>query len=259
MAKTNLARMVWPEVQEAVARNPVVMVPLASIEPSGRHSVMGGEIFIADHFAEGVAARTGSLWLPTMPFGYAPSFMGFPGTIDLRASTLEAVLADVCRSLLRHGFDHIMIVDNHSGNEPIVEQVARTFREETGVILAKILLPPVMQAVAKDLYEDMAAVHGHGGEPGVSARLYLCPDDMRLDLAVKTETTPFQNLKVSGTTVKQGVSTWTLYVDYHETNPSGGSGYPFNADAAKGKVIMDRMVDYGVEVIETFRTINTRQ
>lgn len=258
MAKTNIGRMVWPEVEEASRRGAVVLLPLASIEPSGRHSVMGGEVHIADHFAEKVAERTGSLWVPTMPFGYAPSFMGFAGAITLRPSTLEGVIVDVCRSLLHHGFDHIVVVNNHSGNEAIVEQAARLLRKENGVLLAKVLLPPIMRAAASDLYEDMSKVRGHGGEPGVSARLYLTPDDMRLDLAEDTATKTFQGLTVSGTSVKQGMADWTLYVDYHEVNSTGGTGVPFNADPERGRVILERMVDYGVEVVETFRRLSTR-
>ncbi len=258
MTKTNIARMVWPEVQEAVTRKAVVLVPLASIEPSGRHSVMGGELFVADYFVDGVAARTGSLRLPTIPFGYAPNFMDFPGTISLEAATLRSVLEEVCHSILRHGFDHILIVNNHSGNEAIVEQAARSFKADTGVLLANILLPPVMQAVSKDLYPDLASVFGHGGEPGVSARLFLCPQDMRLDLAVKSDTKPYHGLKVAATTAQQGISRWTLYLDFADTNPSGGTGHPFDANAERGKIIMDRMVNYGVEVVETFRRLPTR-
>jgi len=35
--------MVWFEVQDTVAQNAAVLASLASIEPSGRHSVTGGE------------------------------------------------------------------------------------------------------------------------------------------------------------------------------------------------------------------------
>lgn len=259
MPKTNVARMVWPEVKDAVRRGAVVLVPLASIEPSGRHSVMGGEIFIADYFAEHVAERTGAVRLPTMPFGYAPNFLGFPGTISLETSTLAAVLHDTCRSLLHHGFDHILIVNNHSGNEAVVEQAARRLKAETGVLIGNVLLPPVMQTVSKDLYPDLAAVQGHGGEPGVSARLFLCPDDMRLDLADGPSTAPYHGLKVSGTSVHQPPGRWTLYLDFEDTNPSGGTGDPRQASAERGRTIMGRMVDYGVGVVETFRNIPTKQ
>lgn len=255
--KTNLANMVWPEVAEAIERGAVAMVPLASIEPSGRHSVMGGEIHIADDFCKRVAEQTGAVWLPTLPFGYAPSFLGFPGSISLEADTLEAIIYDVARSLVHHGFKHILIVDNHSGNEAIIEQAARRFRRDHGVLLAKLLLPPAMRAAANDLYDDLGAVHGHGGEPGVSTRLFLTPDDMRMDLAVKTETKPFGGLKVGGTSIKASLAPWTLYVDYHETNVHGGTGHPFDADPEKGRIVMDRIVEWGVEVVEAFKDVAT--
>ncbi|HET7265716.1 MAG TPA: creatininase family protein [bacterium] len=260
MAKTNVAKMVWQEAKEFAERNAVVLVPLGNVEPSGRHSVMGGEIFIADYVADGVAAKTGSFRLPTLPFGYCPTFMGFPGTVTLQAATLEAILYDICHSLVRHGFDHICIVDNHSGNEGVIEQAARRVKADHGVLLANMLLPPIMRAVSKDLYPDLAAVHGHGGEPGVSARLYLCPEDMRLDLAASAGETrgSYHGLPVSNTTVKHGGASWTLYLDFGDTNPTGGTGDASQASAARGKVILDRMVDFGAEVIEQFRTIPTR-
>lgn len=255
MAKTSVARMVWPEAQEALDRQAVVMIPLASIEPSGRHSIMGGEQLIAEYFCEQVAARTGAVWLPTIPFGYAPSFMGFPGSVTLRSETLAAVLEDTIRSVIHHGFAHIMIVDNHTGNEAVVEQVARKLRAETGLLIGNIWLPAMMRQVAEELYENLPAVHGHGGEPGCSVRLYLAPDDMRLDLAVQTEIKPYHGVKVAGTKVKEGPSHWTLFLDYHETNPSGGSGVPFGADPEKGRQVLERMTEWGVKVIEQFREI----
>lgn len=258
MAKTSLSSMVWPEVQEALERKAVVMIPLASVEPSGRHSYMGGEQVIVEAFCEGVAARTGAIWLPTMPFGYAPNFMGFPGTISLQPCTLADVIYDVCKSVIHHGFDHLMIVDNHTGNEATVEMVAQRIRDETGVILGNIWLPPVMRAVANDLYPDLAAVHGHGGEPGCSVRLYLRPDEMRMDLAVKTEIRPVQGLKVSGRNVKVGSSTWQVFVRFDETSPSGGTGYPFDASEEKGRIVVERMIDWGVQALESFQGFNTR-
>jgi len=93
----------------------------------------------------------------------------------------------------------------------------------------------------------------------VSAQLFLSPNDMRLDLVRKDEKTkPYHGLKASGTTVKHGDASWTLYLDYGDTNPSGGTGEAAYASAERGKTIMDRMVQYGAEVVEEFRKIPTR-
>lgn len=258
VAKTELARMTWPEAAEAAKRGAVAMLPLASIEPSGRHSVMGGEIHIVEHVCEHVAKRTGAFRLPTVPFGYASTFMGFPGAITLRPQTLVDVIVDSATSLIRHGFEHVLIVNNHSGNEAVVEQAARQVREQTGVVLGKVLLPPIMRRAAEDLYQDLSSLHGHGGEPGVSVRLYLTPDDMRLDLAEPTTTRDLQGLPIAGTTVKGARGPWTLFVDYHETNLHGGTGDASGPDPEKGKLVLDRLVDFGVEVVEAFAKVDTR-
>lgn len=254
--KTSISRMVWPEVQEALKRGAAVMIPLASIEPSGRQSIMGGESFIVEHWCEGVTKKTGDIYLPAMPFGYAPSLAHFPGGVTLSNDTLVSVILDVVRSMHHHGFKHIMIVDNHSGNEAAVEQAARIIRDESGYILGNVLLPPIMKSFAEDLYEDLNSKHGHGGEPGVSVRQYLCPDDMRIDLAKNTEHQSFQGFKVMGNKVAFKNASFMLYMEYSQTNPHGGSGDPFTPDPEKGKIVLDRMIDWGADMMEEFKKLD---
>lgn len=254
--KTSILRMVWPEVQEAIKRGAAVLIPLASIEPSGRHSIMGGESFIVEHWCEEVTKQTGDIYLPTMPFGYAPSLAHFPGGVTLRNDTLVSVIVDVVRSMQHHGFKHIMIVDNHSGNEAAIEQAARIIRNESGYILGNVLLPPIMRDFAEDIFDDLAIRHGHGGEPGVSVRQYLAPDDMRIDLAKETDHQLFQGLEVFGNKVTYKDASFMLYMEYSQTNPHGGSGDPFKPDSEKGKVVLDRMIDWGIGMMETFKKLN---
>lgn len=148
-------------------------------------------------------------------------------------------------------------MNNHSGNEAIVEETARAFKVEAGMRLANVLLLPIMQSVVEDLYPDLAKAHRHDGELGVSAQLFLCPEDMGLDLAAQSESRTYHGLKVSGTTLQQGVAR-RLYPDFGDTNPSGGSGDARDADAGRGKTIMDRPVACGIDIVEAFRKIPTR-
>ena len=54
-----------------------------------------------------------------MPFGIAPYFRAFPGSVALRVETLLAVVRDVLASLRESGFRRVLMVNGHGGNAPI--------------------------------------------------------------------------------------------------------------------------------------------
>jgi creatinine amidohydrolase len=54
-----------------------------------------------------------------MPYGIAPYFADYPGTISLKVETLLAVARDVITSAHRSGFRKILIVNGHGGNQPV--------------------------------------------------------------------------------------------------------------------------------------------
>ena len=54
-----------------------------------------------------------------MPFGLAPYFKAFPGTVSLRVETLLAVVRDVIASVHHSGFRRVLIVNGHGGNAPV--------------------------------------------------------------------------------------------------------------------------------------------
>ena len=58
------------------------------------------------------------LVLPAMPFGIAPGFAAFPGTVSLRPQTLVAVSAETLDTLHGQGFRRFLVVNGHGGNMP---------------------------------------------------------------------------------------------------------------------------------------------
>ena len=74
MKKVNLERMSWKEAKEAFQLNPVVMIPMGSMEEHGPHSPMG-DYRIATIAAARIAEKTEALVTPVIPFGYSSSLV----------------------------------------------------------------------------------------------------------------------------------------------------------------------------------------
>ena len=90
----------WPALEAALARDPVVILPIGALEQHGPHLPVG----VDANSVEGVALRAAerlrgseplTLVLPTLWYGYSPHHMAFKGTVTLRSETFLAVVADI--------------------------------------------------------------------------------------------------------------------------------------------------------------------
>jgi creatinine amidohydrolase len=93
------------------------VLPLGSTEQHATLSLMVDAI-LAERVAIEAAEPLGVPVYPALPFGIAPYFQAFPGSITLRVSTYVDVVRDVLDCLKRSGFRRILIVNGHGGNVP---------------------------------------------------------------------------------------------------------------------------------------------
>jgi creatinine amidohydrolase len=258
MKKVNLERMSWTEVKEAFALNPVVMIPMGSMEEHGPHSPMG-DYRIAAVAAERIAEKTGALVTPIIPFGYSEYFKGFPGTISLRPEIMSGVVEDVCECLIRHGLDHLVLVNGHAGNTGLLEHVARKIKAVHGITMAMFApLAFVTSELKKELYGADVDKLGHGGDPMGSLNLYLWPEDVNTR-AVAPQSRMHQGFVMQGlAAMKFKDTSVNFYLDMDEITPDGTMGDPAMAKAERGEKMMERMVSYGVEFIQAFKKMKTR-
>ena len=118
----------WPELRELAERDDlVVVIPTATLEDHGYHLPIDTDARLVTAIAErAVAASDGqALLFPTQVHGYTPHHLDFPGSVTLRWNVFVEALVDQGRSLCRHGFDRILIVNGHGSNQPLVDIAAR--------------------------------------------------------------------------------------------------------------------------------------
>lgn len=113
-----VANMNWPDIETAAARDPRCILPIGSTEQHAQLSLCV-DMILAEKVAVDAAEPLNIPVFPVMPYGLAPYFNGYPGTICLRVETLMAVMRDVLASLRRAGFRKILIVNGHGGNNPV--------------------------------------------------------------------------------------------------------------------------------------------
>ena len=110
--------MNWMQVEDYLSRDDRIVLPVGSTEQHGFLS-LGTDAILAERVAAEAAEPLGIPVLPVLPFGLAPYFAAYPGSITLRISTYVQVIRDLLDSISGHGFRRIAVVNGHGGNSPI--------------------------------------------------------------------------------------------------------------------------------------------
>lgn len=109
--------MNWMQVEQYLSRDDRIVLPVGSTEQHGYLS-LGTDAILAERVAVEAAEPLGIPVLPVMPFGLAPYFAAYPGSITLRIGTYLNVVRDLLDSIAGHGFRRIAVVNGHGGNAP---------------------------------------------------------------------------------------------------------------------------------------------
>lgn len=128
--------LTWPEINEAVALNKVIILPTGSTEQHALHLPLDADtkLTAAIVYEAGRRAPEDTLVLPPVAYGYCHHVMDFPGTINIEPTTFVRLLLDITRSVAYHGFKRIIIVNGHGSNHPLVEEAGRQTNLQTDAL-----------------------------------------------------------------------------------------------------------------------------
>jgi creatinine amidohydrolase len=108
----------WMAVASRLEHDDRVVLPVGSTEQHGYLS-LGTDAILAERVSVEAAEPLGIPVLPVLPFGMAPYFSRYPGSMSLRISTYLEVLRDLLDCLAGQGFRRIAVVNGHGGNSPV--------------------------------------------------------------------------------------------------------------------------------------------
>ncbi len=116
-----MGEMTWPEVAEALERDPVVFLPTGTVEQHGPHLPLGVDYLLPQAICADAACEVGGLVAPPVTYGYQslPRSGGgpfFPGSTGLDGATLAATIRDILREFARHGLRRVVVIDGHYEN-----------------------------------------------------------------------------------------------------------------------------------------------
>ena len=112
-----IADMDWRMVEDWLRGDDRGVLPLGSVEQHAGLS-LAVDMILAERVAVEAADPLGVPVFPALPFGLAPYFQAFPGSMTLRVETYVAVVRELLDSMKRSGFRRILIVNGHGGNQP---------------------------------------------------------------------------------------------------------------------------------------------
>jgi creatinine amidohydrolase len=229
------------QLRERAAENAIVIVPVGSLEQHGPHLPVEVDSQLGEHVALRTARKVAALGEPVLVTpvvwtGVSEHHMSFGGTITLDLPEFTAVITGIVKSLLRHGFRRIVLLNAHGGNENALRCIVDELTPKLEIPLVQFTYwYAAAEAIAAILETQKGLQHACEAETAMMmvARPELVAED-RIPLA-KTNTTVDVPDIVGG-----GVYRWR---SIGSRSASGVIGNPEAASIEKGIALFDAISD----------------
>lgn len=223
----------------ALDRRTPVLLPVAATEQHGEHLPLATDWLIGEEVARRVDdSFSGKLLiLPTLRIGCSEHHMQFAGSLTLKHDTFRAVVADTVDSMTRHGFNRLVILNSHGGNQAVnsilSEQLGQTY---PNLECAVLNWWSVAADRLKNLQEGPIGSVGHACEFETSIILRIAPELVDMSLA---EDGGIQHHAASMQMdlLHRPPAAW--YRPFHTATANGVFGMPSLASAEKGERVLD--------------------
>lgn len=226
----------WPELKGFANERTIVIVPVAAIEQHGPHLPVGTDTMLALEVAKRAAQRsvatTPTLVTECIWAGLSEHHMTFGGTLTLDFSSFFQMIAGVVRSLHRHGFRKICLLNAHGGNIAALQTVVEELTRELDL---KLLTATYWTLGAEELAAHLERQKGirHACEAETSMMMAIAPDLVKVS---RFDEAACPDPRDTDGATHDGSYRW---VSFAKKTSSGAIGDPRVATAAKGERLLE--------------------
>ncbi|MGH9310771.1 MAG: SgcJ/EcaC family oxidoreductase [Vicinamibacterales bacterium] len=224
-----LEDITWQSAEHRLAPDTVVVIPLgAAAVQHGPHLRLGNDAVLAAYLTRRLLGIVDIVAAPSIPYHHFPAFGDYPGSTSLSTNTARDVVADVARSVARHGPKRFYVLNVSTPDTRSLAESARALAAE-GILLRYTDLAARIDNVARRIQRQ--AVGGHADELETSMMLFVDPAGVDLPLAVREygqASSPFRLTRRPG-----GGGTYSA---------TGILGDPTLATRAKGRELVEGLL-----------------
>ncbi len=229
------------ELRAKAAADAVVLLPVASIEQHGPHLPTGVDTILCEAVcrlgAERVVADTPVVVAPTLWCGMAEHHMAFGGTFTFDVPTYRSVLLALLKSLERHDFKRVLIVNGHGGNIAALNAFLPDFARETALKIRCATYFAFATTDISEVLEDQKGVQ-HACEVETSLMMVVAPE------MVKRDRLPEAFGGVTGPSARESwYAVPSRFRSFRDVTASGVNGDARRASEAKGERLLAICVD----------------
>lgn len=237
MTEIEWGRLRAPELRALAKRDAVAILPVGSIEQHGPHlptqvdALLAGEV--ARRAARKAAATTPVVVAPTVWSGLAEHHMSLGATLSLDFDAFFALLRGLTRSLVRHGFRRVLLLNGHGGNIAALTVIAN----ELGVALDAPIATTSYWMLARDEFKailERQTTVRHACEAETSMLLALAPE--LVDMVAAQDAVGPTARELAEVAGSEAAHRWRSFAS---RTSHGAIGDPRAASAEKGERLLE--------------------